>query len=219
MDSVLLNGADLTAAHDTYDDFAELAAHETEGVDWTRELRPAPGSDLAHIAIHGGGIEVGTTEAANAAAGDSHNYYSFRGRKKTSTNRVLHITSSHFDEPRCVALQNSMVRTVSWHGFHSTTKITEVGGLDEQFKLWVKRSLQHAGFTVIDAAAERAGRNPTNICNRNLSGYGVQLELSTAQRAAFFRDGDTSAANRQHTTEEFSRYIEAVQVAYRRLRA
>ncbi|MDN3023944.1 poly-gamma-glutamate hydrolase family protein [Streptomyces sp. S.PB5] len=219
MNTALLNEADLATTRDTYDNFAELAAHETEGVAWARELRPAPGSDLAHIAVHGGGIEVGTTEAANAAAGDSHNYYSFRGKKKASSNRDLHVTSSHFDEPRCVALQHSMVRTVSWHGFHSTQKITEVGGLDDQFKMWVKRSLQHAGFAVTDAAVERAGRNPQNICNRNLSGYGVQLELSTAQRAAFFRNGDMSASNRQHTTEEFTHYIEAVQLAYRRLRA
>jgi phage replication-related protein YjqB (UPF0714/DUF867 family) len=145
--------------------------------------------------------------------------YSFRGKKKATTNRVLHITSSHSDEPRCVALQNGMVRTMSWHGFHSAQKATEVGGLDEQFKLWVKESLQHAGFVVVDAAAERAGRDPQNICNRNLSGHSVQLELSTTQRAAFFRDGDLSAANLQHNTEEFSRYIEAVQVSYRRLRA
>lgn len=206
------------AANDTYNDFAELAASETEGAQWSREFRRAPGSDLAHIAIHGGGIEVGTTEAAQAAAGTADNYYSFRG-KKSEGNRSLHITASHFDEPQCVDLQGDMVRTVSWHGFSSSVKVTEVGGLDEGFKHWVAASLKHAGFAVAEASPERAGDNPRNICNRNLSGHGVQLELSTAQRAAFFKDGDMSALNRPNTTREFDRYIAAVQAAYRRLRA
>ncbi|MFE4869444.1 poly-gamma-glutamate hydrolase family protein [Streptomyces sp. NPDC056682] len=220
MKTALLNEASLARARrDTYYNFAELAAHEADGLDWTRELRRAPDSDLAHIAIHGGGIEAGTTEAADAAAGDSHNYYSFSGKKKASSNRDLHITSSRFDEPRCVVLQRNVVRTVSWHGFHGTDKVTEIGGLDQDFKQWVKRSLLHAGFSVIDAAFERSGSNPQNICNQNLSGRGVQLELSTAQRAAFFRNGDLSAINRSNTTAEFSDYIEAIQLAYRRLRA
>ncbi|MEV0445524.1 poly-gamma-glutamate hydrolase family protein [Streptomyces spectabilis] len=204
---------------DTYKNFADLAAHETEGVDWSREVHRVPDSDLAHLAVHGGGIEVGTTEAARAAAGSSHNYYSFQGRKKTSTNRVLHVTSSRFDEPTCESLQGEMTRTVSWHGFQGSAKVTEVGGLDLDLGLWITRSLRHAGFTVQTAAPERAGQDPRNVCNRNLSGRGVQLELSTAQRAAFFLNGDTSAANRKNTTAEFDCFIEAVQLAYRRSRA
>jgi hypothetical protein len=47
----------------------------------------------------------------------------------------------------------------------------------------------------------------------------IQLELSSAQRAAFFKDGDMTTANRSNVTEDFNRYVEAVQVAYRRLRA
>ncbi|MDF2263855.1 poly-gamma-glutamate hydrolase family protein [Streptomyces coacervatus] len=54
------------AANNTCNDFAGLAASETEGAQWSREFHRAPGSDLAHIAIHGGVIEVGTTEAAQA---------------------------------------------------------------------------------------------------------------------------------------------------------
>ncbi|WP_037685950.1 poly-gamma-glutamate hydrolase family protein [Streptomyces aureocirculatus] len=202
---------------DTYKNFADLAAHESEGIDWSREVLRVPASDLSHIAIHGGGIEVGTTEAARAAAGDSHTFYSFRGKK--ASNRALHITSSRFDEPTCLSLQADMTRTVSWHGFHDPLKVTEVGGLDEHLGLWITRSLEHAGFPVTGAAPERAGRDPRNICNRNLTGQGVQLELSTAQRAAFFRDGATSAGNRKNTTAEFALYIEAVQAAYRRMRA
>ncbi len=112
-----------------------------------------------------------------------------------------------------------MVRTVSWHGFHGTEKVTEIGGLDEDFWFWMEVSLQHAGFAAIDAAPARAGRSPENVTNRNLAGRGVQLELSTAQRAAFFRNGDLSAGNRTNTTDEFHRYVEAIQVACRRLLA
>ncbi|MEU5683634.1 hypothetical protein DEJ48_36880 [Streptomyces venezuelae] len=213
-----MNSTRRATGTDTYKNFADLTANETEGIHWSREAHRVPASDLSHIAIHGGGIEVGTTEAARAAAGGSHNFYSFHG-KKASANRVLHLTASHFDEPLCEALQADMVRTVSWHGFHDPLKITEVGGLDEHLALWITRSLEHAGFPVTGAAPERAGQGPRNICNRNLAGQGAQLELSTAQRTAFFRGGDTSAENRGNTTAEFSRYIEAVQAAYRRARA
>ncbi|ANP56921.1 hypothetical protein AVL59_32075 [Streptomyces griseochromogenes] len=205
-------------ASDTYSNFADLAAHEEEGVHWSRECRRVPGSDLAHIAIHGGNIEAGTTEAALACAGSTDNYYSFKGNK-AGANRTLHVTSTHFDEPQCVDLQGGMVRTVSWHGFSSGAKITEVGGLDHDFSYWITVSLQHAGFPVADAAPERVGSSPRNICNRNLAGRGVQLELSRAQRAAFFTNNDMSGGNRNNVTEEFHRYVDAIQAAYRRLRS
>ncbi|MER6543135.1 poly-gamma-glutamate hydrolase family protein [Streptomyces sp. NPDC001250] len=205
-------------ASDTYSNFADLAAHEDEGLHWTRECRRVPGSDLAHIAIHGGHIEAGTTEAALACAGSADNYYSFKGIK-TGANRTLHVTSTDFDEPQCVDLQSGMARTVSWHGFSGGDKITEVGGLDHDFSYWITVSLQHAGFPVAEAAPERAGSSPLNICNRNLAGRGVQLELSRAQRAAFFMNNDMSGGNRNNVTAEFHRYVEAIQAAYRRLRA
>ncbi|MEU2453892.1 poly-gamma-glutamate hydrolase family protein [Streptomyces sp. NPDC012765] len=52
-----------------------------------------------------------------------------------------------------------------------------------------------------------------NICNQNTRQKGVQLELSTAQRAALFVGGDFSRANRQNRTPAFHAYVVAVQSA------
>jgi phage replication-related protein YjqB (UPF0714/DUF867 family) len=203
---------------DKYGSFDELAANEPEGVTWSREWWFNDISDVAHIAIHGGGIEQGTTEAARAGACGSHNYFSFLGRK-SSGNSELHVTSTKFDEPNLVALQARMARTVSWHGFAGTEKVTQVGGLDEEYALWIRRSLEAAGFVAVSASSEIGGRSPDNIANKNLRGAGVQLEVSTAQRSAWFEGNDPSAGNRGNTTEEFDRYVNAVRIAYRRLRA
>ena len=55
------------------------------------------------MAPHGGGIEPGTTEIAEAVAGHEHTFYSFSGVKARG-NSVLHITSSRFDEPEGIAI-------------------------------------------------------------------------------------------------------------------
>ncbi|MGB8946501.1 MAG: poly-gamma-glutamate hydrolase family protein [Streptomyces sp.] len=62
-----MNLSSRATAVDTYKSFAELAAHETEGVDWSREAHRVPESDMVHLAVHGGGIEVGTTEVARGS--------------------------------------------------------------------------------------------------------------------------------------------------------
>jgi phage replication-related protein YjqB (UPF0714/DUF867 family) len=203
---------------DKYGSFAEMAANEPEGKAWTREWWFNDDSDLSHIAIHGGGIEQGTTEAARAGACGTNNYFSLLG-KKASGNGDLHVTSTHFDEPNVTALQARMVRTVSWHGYAGAAPATMIGGLDDEFIRWARLTLTEAGFNVATTTADKAGRNPANICNRNLLGKGLQLEISTGQRSAWFKDNDPSAGNRGNTTPEFDRYVNAIRIAYRRMRA
>ena len=55
-------------------------------------------SAYAIIAPHGGGIEPGTTELAEAIARNDFSFYTFEGKKRTS-NRDLHLTATRFDEP------------------------------------------------------------------------------------------------------------------------
>jgi len=87
---------------DRYANFAELSRSERESVDFRicctrREL------GIAIIAPHGGKIEQGTSRIASAIAGSEYSVYCFEGLKP-SGNSVLHITSTRFDEPRCVDL-------------------------------------------------------------------------------------------------------------------
>lgn len=57
------------------------------------------------------------------------------------------------------------------------------------------------------------GKEKENIVNRNKRNKGVQLEISAAQRKAFFEDADFTSNNRENTTDEFDDYVKAVQNA------
>ncbi|MFE9770690.1 poly-gamma-glutamate hydrolase family protein [Streptomyces sp. NPDC005931] len=192
-----------------YNSFAALASAQIEGIDYQRSWRSSPISTLLHLAIHGGGIEQGTSELASAAAGDVHDFYTFEGTKQAN-NSDLHLTSTSFDDPRALTLAQSATHIVSWHGAAGTTPMTNLGGLDYSLRDHVGQSLAQAGFAVQIASEEINGNDATNICNRSVRGMGVQLEISTAQRQAFFLNGDLSRANRKNVTDAFTSYVTAV---------
>lgn len=82
-----------------------------KGVDYEIRSKIVPSSIVVVLAIHGGGIEPGTSELANQI-GNEGNYtlYGFDGMK-SSGNSDLHITSTRFDEPLCLNLvQNSFYK-------------------------------------------------------------------------------------------------------------
>lgn len=194
------------AAQDTYADYAELAANETEGTDYRRTTRDGA-TDVAHIAIHGGGIERPTTELADHAAQEGeHAFATFEGIKPTG-NSILHITSTNFDEPGTVDIVEESDFTVSWHGAAGQEPATYVGGLDTDLRDSVRQELREAGFQAPDQIPDHLkGQSPDNITNRNASGQGVQLEITRAQRDAF-TDQDRTP------TEAFEDYTAAVERA------
>ncbi|QIA28701.1 putative poly-gamma-glutamate hydrolase [Phage f2b1] len=199
---------------DTYKNYEDLAAHEVEDKDYRvtvddRELQKIV------IAIHGGGIEGGTSELAKAFAEDTHSsLYLFEGIK-SSGNTALHITSTHFDEPRGLEAVSNATLCLSFHGYSSTTKHTLIGGADTDRKQRVFYALQAAGFSceLVPDDSKLAGREPDNIVNKSQAQKGVQLELSTAQRQAMFSTF-TLAGREGSKTAEFVKYLEAVKNAY-----
>ena len=77
---------------DKYPDFETLSQHEISGVDYRILVRRAT-TGFSIVAIHGGGIEPGTSELADAVAGLEFSFYAFEGLKG-SGNADLHITST-----------------------------------------------------------------------------------------------------------------------------
>jgi phage replication-related protein YjqB (UPF0714/DUF867 family) len=203
---------------DLYANYAALAAAETEGVDYTRTAVIPTGATWCSVAIHGGGIEAGSGEIAKEVAGSTMRFYEFAGLK-TSGNVDLHLTSTVFDEPTAVGLIAASRRCLSFHGYAGETSVpdTAVGGLDTVLVNRITMALRGAGFAVVNAPSEIAGTDPDNICNSTTTGAGVQLELSRAQREAFFPGGDLSQAMRVsgQRTDAFHAYAAAVQSAYR----
>ncbi|MEV8353201.1 poly-gamma-glutamate hydrolase family protein [Streptomyces niveus] len=202
---------------DKYPNYAALAAAEVEGVDYTRTAGTPAGATWASIAIHGGGIEAGSGEMAREVAGTRMRYFEFAGIKN-SGNTDLHLTSTVYDEPTGIALVAGSRRCLSFHGYAGETGIEEtaIGGLDTALVSRVTTALKIAGFNVVTAPSEIAGTNPLNIANKTTSGMGVQLELSRAQRASFFPNGDLSRAMRDsgQRTPTFYAYARAIQSVY-----
>lgn len=172
----------------TYKSFAELAVSEREGISYHRRVKTRR-SGFAILAPHGGGIEPGTSEIAHAIAGSLFSYYTFDGLKREG-NAILHITSTYFDEPKCLHLVHSSEIAIAIHGSAGDQKVIHVGGLHEELKMRIIHALVEAGFDAHRAEAEYAGDQAQNICNRGRVGRGVQLEISEGLRRSMFKGFD-----------------------------
>ncbi len=189
----------------SYASFEELAAHEIRGVDYRIRLRHGR-SGIAVMAIHGGGIERGTTEIAEALAGDRHSFYTFSGLKPAGNYR-LHISSHKFDEPRAVEIARRSHAVVTIHGCRNLKDTVFIGGRHPRLKAGIKSALVQAGFPVGEAR-RLLGVHPANLCNRGAAGMGVQLEISRSLRRRLFVD--ISRPRRKTPTAEFNRLVAAL---------
>jgi phage replication-related protein YjqB (UPF0714/DUF867 family) len=188
-------------------------SQRTKRKTWTSEFdRMNATVRLLLIAPHGGGIEPGTSELAEAIAGDDLSFYSFEGLKKRG-NGVLHITSSRFDEPNAMALVAASPAAIALHGeLDCPDQVVFLGGLDKELGKRIQAALEAAGFVVrIHDDPNLQGVDKNNICNRGRSGQGVQLELSQPLRDSFFPSFDRRG--REKRTQQGDRFVDAMRKA------
>jgi phage replication-related protein YjqB (UPF0714/DUF867 family) len=195
---------------DTYRSYDDLCVHEREGSDFQVVFRRGS-PEVVVMAIHGGGIEPGTADIADAVAGDDYTLYCFKGIKPAG-NRVLHVTANRFDEPRAAAAAAMAETVMAIHGCRGSQPVAYVGGLDLELARRIRDALRSAGF---DARRSRRpgllGADPANICNRCHSGRGVQLELTARLRRGLFDTLDHRPARRR--TRLFFRFVAALREA------
>jgi phage replication-related protein YjqB (UPF0714/DUF867 family) len=194
---------------DKFPNFAALAREKRSGIDWDVHVRRAQ-TAFAIVAPHGGGIEAGTSELADAVADTTHSFYTFEGLQ-ASGNHELHITSTRFDEPMCLSLIGVSDVVVTLHGEHTEADGEGVfmGGLDADLGDRIRKVLNDHGFTVrTHPDPNLQGREPGNICNRGLSDAGVQLELSKSVRETMFES--LNRAGRKKTTKQFDNFVSAL---------
>ena len=206
---------------DKYSSFEHMSTEESQGTDYEVRLRPGS-SGIAVISIHGGAIEPGTSEIAEAVAGTDHTFYTLRGIKEAA-NSDLHITSTRFDEPAALEIVRRSQTVISIHGSAEEVEIVLVGGIDTGLKECIIEKLRQAGFETpqtqhIPSAMEKEGENRSlggrdecNICNRGMRGMGVQLEISYGLRTRMF--GDLSGGAATHFGEAFQDFVIAVRQA------
>lgn len=192
-----------------YGNFAELSAIEKSGLSFRLQVKNRRTACII-IAPHGGGIEPGTTEIATAIAGCSYSLYTFDGIR-FSGNELLHITSTLFDEPRCLDLIQASSCVLVIHGCGGSEHRVHVGGLDTELGDRIIQSLRDANFIAARATARFSGTQPENICNRGKSGRGVQLEISEGLRHSMFEGLDQNG--RATTRAPFPAFVHAIRKA------
>jgi len=192
---------------DRYANFAELEENEKAGEDYTILYREAD-SKIALMALHGGGIEPGTIDIADAVAGRDHTFYAFKGIKKRG-NKILHITSNRYDEPVCLKAAKKALIVISIHGCRDKSEMVFIGGRNQKLKERIVHALRGAGFEAqISDLPGLRGISSENICNRCQSGEGVQLEISRGLREKMFDNIDRRSLRRR--TRVFYDFVESI---------
>jgi len=193
---------------DKYQNFHELSQHETMDMDFCVRFAERREAKTAVIAPHGGSIEPGTSELADAISSSDCHLALFEGIKATG-NRDLHITSTNFDHPSFLDLVRRCGYVVAIHGERSENNTAYIGGADDRLRCCVKDALWSAGFDVqVHTSPLLQGKSPDNICNKGSSKMGIQLELARGLRGVMF---DSLSANGRVTrTAAFDEFVSAV---------
>ena len=197
-----------------YASLDELNAKEEENTDYEISYKDGL-SDVAVIAIHGGGIEPGTSEIAEEISGTEHSFYSFKGIKDKN-NRDLHLDSRVFDEPKCIEIVNKSARVVAIHGSDRPNIGEEsilLGGLDDDLKNKIQNHLKSAGFKVEKTPDDLLGIDKNNICNKGKNKIGVQIEIQNGLRSNMFEGNHKKKTDRKNKTAVFDNFVSAIRAA------
>ena len=194
---------------DRYACYALLKEHETKGVDYLIETQNGS-SSFALLAPHGGSIEPGTDHIARAVAGKEHTYWAFKGIKERD-NKILHITSTRFDEPEGIKTAKSAQTAIAIHGCRGKDSIVYVGGRNRKLKTKIQNALLQAGFNARAHIKEGLkGESPSNLCNRCITGRGVQLEITEGLRKKMFLWADHHTPQK---TAVFFRFVSTLRTS------
>lgn len=187
-------GASAYALTAGYHSFAELSAAEAAS-DYTIKTTDI-GSDTTILALHGGGIERGTSELVDALGGyGKYNTYAFEGLKAVD-NGSLYLKAVDFDEPTAVGLVQDSAYTLSVIGAAGDGEITYIGGQNKLLAELIKLHLITKGYQVqtLSVPDRIAGIMDSNIVNRNelFNGKyqlgGVQITISKGLRDKMMAD-------------------------------
>ena len=183
------------------------------------------------MAVHGGGIEAGTSEIALATAGfhpatltpsvdglGTHDFWLFEGLLPQGNGR-LHVTASNYDDPIARELVRNARRCISLHGCsdrQANGKI-QLGGLDHELRDLVLEELTTAYIAAeISTNPMLDGSLPDNIANKTRIGGCAQLEMATSFRSSLY--GINTRPRRKHTTNDrFNRLVAALRRAMSRV--
>lgn len=189
---------------DQFHSFAELSAHYQEEHDFNIRTFER-GARLSVFAIHGGGMEPGTSQLSREIAGLDLNLYLFNATLadpdpwvagQANANQPLHLTSKAFDEPRALKMTQAegLEDCVSIHGFGGADRPAAcVGGGNERRMTSVGHLLSRlfldlgSEWQIEFPCTHYPGKHRDNIINR-CPNQGVQIEFSRVARKMMVDD-------------------------------
>jgi phage replication-related protein YjqB (UPF0714/DUF867 family) len=168
---------------DRYLNFAALEAEQSADVDYRVRVM-SRATSIVLVAPHGGSIEPGSSQIAEAIAREDYSLYCFEGLQAHRAHGDLHIKSERFDEPRALELVGESATAVAVHGRadRDDPQTVWMGGRADALRDAIASSLRAAGFPASTSGHNLPGRATTNICNRGTTGAGVQLEIPRTLR-------------------------------------
>lgn len=170
-----INAVKLQRNQEKYKCYPTLSEDLVEGIDYRRSFRQL-NSPLALVAIHGGNIEPGTSEIVKVLAADNFSYYSFESLRPES-DQSLHITSSKFNDPKCLEICCNSYYVISIHGCLGEYPGIFIGGRDTIGRKQLVHQFKNSGLL---AMKDRIfpGLHKSNPCNLGKFGIGLQLEVT-----------------------------------------
>jgi phage replication-related protein YjqB (UPF0714/DUF867 family) len=185
------------------------------------------------LALHGGGIERGTSEIALAVAGyhpatfaqatdclGLHDLWIFEGLL-ADQNSQLHVTSANYNDPIALKLVQISRRCLSLHGLSDApgSADIQIGGLDTELSSIVLEELTTAGISAaIGTDVDTNGNDLNNICNKTTISVGVQLEMVATYRESLFAPGcNTRELRKNNTNASFCQLVAALRRAMSRV--
>lgn len=179
---------------DKYCNFEELSRYEKEDINGKGDFRIVVldnerEKDIVIMAPHGGGIEPHTSKIAKNLAGEKYCLYLFEGTKKNCNFDTLHITSTRFNEPRCLKIVANSTIAIAIHGKRGNGEEVEVGGRNIDLVKSIVDSLSKNGFKAKHIkSGNLSGTSINNICNKTSTGEGVQIEIMMGLRKKLNED-------------------------------
>lgn len=174
---------------DCYSSVEEIRASFRENADFRvkYELRH---SSASVFAIHGGDIELGTSEMAILIAGEDWSYYLFEGIGADA--KKYHITAARFDDMPAVKIAAASMLGISLHAQRGTGENICIGGGNSDAAALMANNLAEAGFDIEYPCRRLPGKSPRNIVNRTRL-QGIQLEITQPLLDRLAADSEYSA--------------------------
>lgn len=182
-------------SQDHYQSFSEMAEKNVENIDYQISHKGNP-SPILVTAFHGGYIEPGTSELGRAITNEQFDFYSFDALRpgqmdeRSLTSSTLHITSTHFDEPKLMSLVLEKDFCLGLHGFGGYEGDFCVGGGNELERKKLVETLNKNFPDLISCELccpplnGTSAKNPINRCQKK----GVQVEISPMVRSNILKN-------------------------------